>query len=298
MVCYHPIDAWRSKNLADYQTGKGRMVFKSDLGLPSTHVKLPCGQCIGCRLARARTWAIRCLHEAKFHEDNCFLTLTYNSDNLPANGSLRPKDMVDFFKRLRKNTGQKIRYFQCGEYGDDYARPHHHCIIFGYKPSDLVLFCDSRDNPLFYSASLEKTWGHGFVTVGDVSFDSCCYTARYIMKKVTGKHADSVYAGLLPEYVTMSRRPGIGRFFYDKYKDDLYNHDVCVVREGFKAKPPKYYDNLYDVDNPEHMKLLKNKRKLAAALKPELDYKRQEALDECQRLKLKQVPRKYEEGKL
>ena len=134
--------------------------------------------------------------------------------------------------------------------------------------------------------------------MGSLTFDSCCYTARYVLKKVNGKDAESHYAGRLPEYVTMSRRPGIGRLFYETYKDDLYNHDVCVVREGFKAKPPKYYDNLYDVDNPERMRLLKDKRKAAALLKPELDYKRQEALDECQRLKLKQVSRKYEEGKL
>lgn len=295
MTCYHPITAWRSKSLADWSTGKGRMVFKSDLGLPSTEVKLPCGQCIGCRLARARTWAIRCLHEAKFHDDTCFLTLTYNDENLPPDGSLRPRDFVLFMKRLRKRFGSGIRYFQCGEYGDEYARPHHHAIIFGFTPSDLVLF-SSGDNPLYTSDILESVWSHGFVTVGSLTFDSCCYTARYVLKKVTGKDAEAHYAGRLPEYVTMSRRPGIGRKFYEMYRDDLCNYDTCVVREGFKAKPPKYYDNLYDIDNPDHMKVLKEKRKAAALAKPELDYKRQEALDELQRLKLKRVPRKYEEG--
>lgn len=292
MPCYHPIDAWRSANPEDWANGPARMVFRPELGLPSTLVKLPCGQCIGCRLARARTWAIRCMHESTLHTENSFLTLTYNNENLPPNGSLRPSDIVKFFKRLRK-SGASIRYLQCGEYGELNLRPHHHAIIFGWCPSDLVLY-RAGDIPLYQSSFLAKLWPFGFVSVGSVTFDSCCYTARYITKKVTGAKAADHYGDRIPEYVTMSRRPGIGKAFYDKYFSDMYDHDTLVVRDKFVIKPPKYYDKLYDIDNPDKMRDIRLKRLEVAKASPEFDYQRQEVLDMCQRLKLARNPRKME----
>ncbi|WNK13842.1 MAG: replication initiator protein [Microvirus sp.] len=292
MPCYHPIDAWRSANPQDWSNGPARMVFRPELGLPSTHVKLPCGQCIGCRLARARTWAIRCMHESTLHAQNCFLTLTYNNENLPPHSSLRPDDIVKFFKRLRK-SGAIIRYLQCGEYGELNARPHHHCIIFGWAPPDCVLY-RAGDIPLYQSAFLSKLWPYGFVSVGSVTFDSCCYVARYVTKKVTGAKAAAYYGLRIPEYITMSRRPGIGKAFYDEYFTDMYSHDMLVVRDKFVVKPPRYYDKLYDIDNPDKMRDIRLKRLEAVKSLPELDYKRQEVLDMCQRLKLARNPRKME----
>ena len=84
--------------------------------------------------------------------------------------------------------------------------------------------------------------------------------------------------------------------YYDKYKKDLYNHDKCVVREGFIAKPPKYYDTLYDIDEPEKMQAIKKARKKAISKLPEKDYKRLATLEKSLALKMKTVPRKYEGG--
>lgn len=264
MPCYHPITAWKSAELDDVNslTGKVKMVFRQDAGLKSTEVKLKCGQCIGCRLDRAREWAIRCIHEASSHEKTCFLTLTYDDYNLPSNGSLRPRDMVLFLKRLRKAVyPQKVRFFQCGEYGDLNQRPHHHAILFGYDFPDKKPFAKKGDNQIFISKELQELWPFGHCTIGQLTFDSACYTARYILKKVTGKNSQDHYGERLPEYVTMSRKPGIGKDFYDSFKDDLYNYDHCVVRQGFIARPPRYYDRLFESHHSERFKKIKATRK-------------------------------------
>ena len=116
MPCYHPIPGYRAKSTNP--SGKRSIVFNLSEGFKNFAVSVPCGRCIGCRLERARQWSIRCIHEASLYEANCFVTLTYDDDNLPLDGSLRPRDMVLFLKRLRKRFGPGIRFFQCGEYGD------------------------------------------------------------------------------------------------------------------------------------------------------------------------------------
>jgi len=293
MPCYNPLKAWRSADPESLRSGKHALVFQSQLGLKSTEMTIPCGQCAGCRLERARQWAVRCMHESSLHDVSIFVTLTYDDEHLPPNGSLRPTDMQLFLKRLRKRYGT-LRFYQCGEYGDQLSRPHHHAIIFGLSLPDIQLYRQSGDFRLYVSPSLTDLWGHGFVVVADVSFDSVCYVTRYVMKKITGNVATEHYNGRLPEYTTMSRRPGIGRLYYDKYKSDLYNYDQCVVRDKFVCKPPKYYDKLYDIESPEHFKELKDLRKKAAAKQPEKSYKRLETLEKKLLLTQKQKKRMYE----
>jgi hypothetical protein len=79
------------------------------------------------------------------------------------------------------------------------------------------------------------------------------------MKKVTGMPAEEHYGNKLPEYNTMSRRPGIGRGYYDKYKNEIYPDDFVVSR-GHKMTPPKFYDNLLYQDNPEQYECIKGHR--------------------------------------
>jgi hypothetical protein len=298
MTCFNPLTAWKSRDPDDWHNGKSRMVFQKEIGLPGTETKLPCGQCAGCRLARSREWAIRCMHEAKLHENNCFVTLTYNDENLSlVNGlpTLCKRNFVLFMKKLRKKYGNGIRFFQCGEYGEKLCRPHHHAIIFGHDFRDRLLFSRQFGVDLFTSVDLQKLWGHGFCTIGTVTFDSACYTSRYIMAKQLGKTADEYYNGREPEYITMSRRPGIGRRFYDKFKDDMYSYDKCVVLNNFVLKPPKYYDSLYDIDNHERLKALKKQRKESAPnLCPTLDRQRLDTLEKHLHLKMNRFKRDYQ----
>ena len=200
---------------------------------------LPCGQCIACRLNKSRDWATRCVLEAKMHEQNCFITLTYSEENCPPDMSLQKRDFTNFIKRLRFNTGKKIRYYAAGEYGDLYSRPHYHACIFGWKPDDLVLYTVRNGVNLYLSETLLKAWQYqGYVTVGDVTFESAAYVARYVTKKITGDRAEEHYCGRQPEYTVMSRRPGIGAKFFERYSTDIYGKDFLVIRDQIKFLIP------------------------------------------------------------
>lgn len=269
MPCYFPLKGYRARSVNE--SGKRSIVFNRRDGFADLPVEVPCGQCIGCRLERSRQWAIRCMHEASLHEDNCFITLTYDDEHLPADGGLHVEHMQKFFKRLRKSLhGEKIRYFHCGEYGEQYKRPHYHACIFGYTFPDQEFFKTTNNIHIYTSPALRTLWPFGFSTVGSLTFESAAYTARYILKKVTGSDdlKQKAYERVCPdtgeifqvqpEYTTMSRRPGIGHGWYQKYKGDCYPSDFIVMR-GRKMQPPKYYDGLY-----EHIDDMKQKRRQRA----------------------------------
>jgi hypothetical protein len=147
-----------------------------------------------------------------------------------------------------------------GEYGEQHARPHYHACIFGYDFPDKKLWQrTSAGSMLYRSAELETLWPFGHSSIGDVTFESAAYVARYIMKKQTGKDAKShykrihpetgEYLDLTPEFNKMSLKPGIGCDFYKKYTSDIYPQDYVILR-GKKVKPPKYYDKQYKIDHP------------------------------------------------
>lgn len=258
MACYYPITAYKKPD--------GGIQFHANEKMLFAKIELPCGQCVGCRLQRSKNWAIRCVHEAKLHKQNCFITLTYNDSSCPA--SLIHKHFQDFAKRLRKT--QPFRYYMCGEYGDQNGRPHFHACLFGTDFPDKQLYkrLPSGSN-LYTSATLERIWGRGFVTIGDVTLESAGYVARYVMKKVTGDAADERYWSLdpytgeaqkiEPEYNKMSLKPGIGHGFYQRYQSDIYPNGV-MIHEGQKTKPPRYYEEKFKLDNPDEYANLVNRR--------------------------------------
>jgi len=237
-------------------------------------VEIPCGQCIGCRLERSRQWAIRCAHEAQLHDENSFITLTYSDGHLPDHRGLVLADFQKFLKRLRKSLDQKIRFYHCGEYGEIHGRPHYHAILFGCSFPDKKAWKTSNEETLYRSRSLEKLWPYGYSSIGNVSFRSAAYVARYILKKVTGNDAEAHYQWVdpdtgevhqrAPEYTTMSRRPGIGTGWFKKFADDVYPSDE-VIMEGKRMRPPKFYDGLYEIQSPAEHKKIKRQRKADAA---------------------------------
>lgn len=251
MPCFRPLEGWRSRTVS--KSGKRPIVFRKADGLVDRPVQVPCGQCIGCRLERSRQWAVRCVHEASLYTDNCFVTLTYDDEHLPGNLSVDVTHFQKFMKRLRKKQPQ-VRYFHCGEYGDKGGRPHYHACLFNYRPSDLKLWSVRDGIRLYTSDDLSRVWSHGYVVVGDVSFESAAYVARYVMKKITGVGAEKHYAGRSPEYVTMSRRPGIGAGWYAKFAGDVFPSDEVVLR-GIRMGVPKYYDKLFEEGHPAFVRL-------------------------------------------
>lgn len=268
MPCFYPLHGWRAKHTNP--SGKRGIVFDPNSGYRDLPVTLPCGRCQGCRLERSRQWAIRCVHEAQLHDENAFLTLTYNDEHLPPDGSLNHRHFQLFMKLLRKELHPlKIRYFMCGEYGAKLSRPHYHCILFGYNFNDRQLYSDTNGMHLYISPLLSRLWHYGFSTIGDVSFESCAYVARYIMKKVNGEDAFEHYMRaddygemfhVKPEYTCMSRRKGIGYKWLEKFKDDVYPGDH-VVLNGREFHPPKYYDKILEENDPQLHQKIKRERK-------------------------------------
>ncbi|WNK13973.1 MAG: replication initiator protein [Microvirus sp.] len=241
MPCYFPLHAYRGKS---NEVDKIKITFRRGNSWRGVKLDLPCGQCIGCRLERSRQWAVRCMHEASLYEDNSFLTLTYDDAHLPSNLSLVKSHFQDFVKRLRKSIAPKrVRYYHCGEYGDTLGRPHYHALLFNHDFEDKKFFSTRGGNTVYSSEELSRLWPKGFAVTGGVSFDSAAYVARYIMKKVTGDFAGRHYGDRLPEYTTMSRRPGIGAGWFSKYAADVFPLDRVVVR-GKETRPPRFYDRL------------------------------------------------------
>lgn len=279
MPCFHPLHGFRSRTPS--ANGKFGVVFNPKLGYVDMPLTVPCGQCVGCRLDRSRQWAIRCSHEAQLHESNCFITLTYSDEWLPYDWSLDVSVFQRFMKRLRNRFGSGIRFYHCGEYGDKYGRPHYHACIFGMDFPDKRLHKVERNGTRLYTSEiLSSIWAdpdtgltYGHAIIGDVTFESAAYVARYIMKKVNGDMAQRHYEFVdpvtgeifqrKPEYTTMSRRPGLGKGWYDKFKDDVYPRDF-IMHKGKKLLPPKFYDRQYEFSDPSEYSLIKSKRMINA----------------------------------
>lgn len=256
-------------------------------------------------MARAEQWAIRCTHEASMWEENSFITLTYDQKHMPWTGSLVKPHLQKFFKRLRaKHPQRTIRYFACGEYGEQLSRPHYHACIFNYAfTDDRYLWADTDGHHTFRSEELEKIWPFGFSTISDFDFKAAAYTARYVMKKITGPPAkdhylrrvtESLSFELEPEYVTMSLKPGIGKTWYDKFKADCYPKDF-VTHHGKRFRNPRYYDKLYEQEHPDELLAIKTARQEKANQHwDDNSPNRLRQKEECAYARLENLPRPYE----
>lgn len=258
---------------------------------------IPCGKCIGCRLEYSKDWATKGIFEAEQWKDNWFLTITYDNEHLPEaapaineetgeemepnpGGTLKPTDITNFMKRLRTHYERKynhtgIRFMACGEYGSGTGRAHYHAICFNLPIQQKNMsFHEYNENyeALWRCPELEEIWRKGMIVAAEVNWNTCAYVARYITKKI-GMPADKEHyknLGLEPEFFRMSRRPGIGRQYYEDHKEELYKTDQVLIKKYgggiLKAKPPKYYDRLYDIENPERMEEIKKERKKKAEI--------------------------------
>lgn len=252
-------------------------------------VLVPCGKCRGCTIQRSRDWANRLMLEKQlYHDDECwFLTLTYDEFHVPTvmnpvsgttEMTLRSDHCSWFMKRLREFSGiDGIRFYAAGEYGEHTKRPHMHICLFGL-PKELLDLEETGKSPkgfLYYKSPLiEKSWSvdgyplghHG---IAPMTWETCAYVARYCTKKIGGLK-DDVYSslGIEREFSRMSRRPGIGRVYYDRNAKEIFEEDKITIstpRGGRSFRPPRYYDKLYDLDSPEELEALKEKRKKSAS---------------------------------
>lgn len=302
MTCYHPIVAY-VYGMTDYGTKKLRFVslkediannqmYKDDFGNFHSDMErllLPCGRCIGCLIKRSRDWATRMMCELTYHQRACFITLTYNDESMynpdlqlvrhytDSNGeqqesyTLQKEHFQLFMKRLRKRfEPQKIRFFACGEYGGKTKRPHYHAILFGIDfHEDRYPYQKTKDGCYLYrSPTLEDVWKYGYSLIAEVNYQTCAYVSRYCTKKKYG--SQNMYYqtfNVEPEFNLMSRRPGIGKQWFEEHKDSIYENQeifLSTMKGGMKVRPPSYYDKLYDVENPEESERIKTARKKIA----------------------------------
>lgn len=302
MPCTSPIRGYRAPG--------GQIKFSRAGAWVDRPMTVRCGQCIDCKLKRTYDWALRCMHEASLYEQNCMITLTYNDESLPKDMGLELYAHQRFFKRFRKKFSEKkIRFFMCGEYGEKYLRPHYHYIIFGHDFDDKYHY-DTRNGVKYYrSPTLEKLWPSGFSSIGNVTFQSAAYVARYCMKKITGPMAEDAYwrcdedTGevwqVRPEFNAMSKGSrkgtgGIGKRWYDLYKKDLYPSDNIHV-DGRQVAVPRYYDRLLEQDDIELFTEVKNRRVIRAkALSANYNDERLAARNEVLKSRLNLLPRNLE----
>lgn len=271
MSCYCPLKGFRTPHGVVFSELRRNDILGS--------IELPCGQCIGCRMRRASDWSLRVMHEASLWPVNCFVTLTYGRDMLPAGGSLEHRDFQLFVKRVRKyHKNRVVRFYMCGEYGPLNQRPHYHACMFNVDfREDRTPSGRSASGQVFYtSALLERLWSHGIVSVQDLTPETASYCARYIMKKALGETAKTAYADITedgeilqrkPEYAAMSLKPGIGAGWFEKYQRDVFPHDF-VVADGVKRQVPKYYDKLLKrqrLEISDRIEFARQVRGLAAA---------------------------------
>ena len=202
-------------------------------------VPLPCGRCLPCRIAHSKEWAVRCVLESLYYEDNLFLTLTYDDAHLPADGLLQRVDVQRFIKRLRHHC--QFRYFGCGEYGSKNKRPHYHIILFGCSLPDLTpvgagLYKSKLIDSLWIDTKTKESLGFNYI--GFVSYASCNYVAGYATKKVFGDSSD--------EFLMASTDPGIGYRWCKEHLEKVLEYDSVFGPFGSQkvAKMPRYFEKM------------------------------------------------------
>ncbi len=243
--------------------------------------QVPCGKCLSCRLENARQTAIRCVHEASMFENNCFITLTYNNENL-GNNRLDYRHFQKFVKDLRYHLFSellekmypklsqehqrqlwrgipkerrdeiygtiKTSIFCTGEYGDKSKRCHWHALIFNWEPSDKAhKYTSARGDRVYSSEILDRLWGRGITEFGAVTFESAGYCARYATKKLMhGKDGH--------EFEPISRRSSkqaIGKSWITKYYKEVFHNGFIVLPDGTQSGIPRYYEKWLKKYQPE-----------------------------------------------
>ena len=314
MACY--------RQLFRYIGDDGGLKFRSirhlkDKGLNVEQFKqlnnadvITCGSCYGCKVRKTLDWSLRCMHELQMHDDiGCFLTLTYDDDNIPSDGGLVKAHLRAFHDSLRKKLKRKgiksYKYYQCGEYGEISNRPHYHMIIFGYKPHDIQPYFQKNGYQTWTSDVITKSWKKGMCVLGDVTRESCAYVAKYCQKKITGDMAQEHYARfdsetgetwqVLPEFQSVSNKPrGIGfEWFEQFYKSDVFPRDEIAFQGKLFPVPRYYYETLEEL-NPELFERVKDQRNDARLYK-DLNLEIEEAA-RVEKVRLAEVERKLLEN--
>jgi len=195
---------------------------------------VPCGKCHECLSRRRNDWSFRLTKEAGQSSTAAFVTLTYEEAPLSFNGhpTLHPPHLTLFWKKLRKYTNKKIKYYATGEYGTNFLRPHYHAILFN-APSNLL------KRPTLLS---EKIWQHGHVDVAPCNIRTINYVANYLMQ---GKHKpERCDDDRHPPFARMSKNIGENYLTPQTVRYHVENMANIITRQGGAIQQlPRYYKN-------------------------------------------------------
>lgn len=252
-------------------------------------VLVPCRNCIGCKLADAREWAIRCFHEATLHTtkwkdprnglvtevpNSSMVTLTYDNEHLPADGCLDKGALVNFHRRLDRHAGRPVRRFSIGEYGTTGGRPHYHALLMGLDLDDRYQVVLGDGQLVSKSHTLDKLWPFGNATIDDLNFNTVRYVSGYLAKEksgnpdfVDGPIAEKVdpttgtvvYQPVQPQFRLMSRQPGLASEWIKANYERVYPFDEITIH-GISFPPPGYYDRWLRREHPDLYAEVQTKR--------------------------------------
>ena len=308
MPCYHP--RIRIEDLKKWQTAQdGHRYHPATIEQPNDlpnrleqlkdnlqyrYQIIPCQNCIGCRLEYSRQWATRGYLESKLWEQNWFVTITYDDENLTTyeeittkdgftysdqgwNGTLVPEELTQFIKNVRQIMKRDynqdgIRFMAAGEYGSEGLRPHYHIIFFNLNLPQESFYDPhiKNGNTYWKNIIIDRAWGYkGIENISEATWNDIAYTARYITKKINGPTSEHEYysRGQEKEFFRVSRMPGIGEGYYKKHKEEIYRNDEVIIKNAagvVRMQPPEYFDRLYEAENPEGFKKIKENRKKRA----------------------------------
>lgn len=224
----------------------------------------PCGKCVSCLINKRKKWVLRMVIEAKAHQHNVFLTLTYK--DMPDGGNLVPTHLEKYWKRLRK-AGLKFRYFACGEYGGRFQRPHYHAILFGVSMKSEKLLSDC--------------WGLGYIYLKEAKLEMMEYVAGYVTKKLSTQfRGDRV-----KEFCRMSRKPALGtlglelvkhKFFLQSQEDVLsilaIDGRYFPLDKTMKRKMRELVFTDEEIEHIKHMNTLRLIRESRSLLREEFGH--------------------------
>lgn len=279
MSCFRPLHAFpydsNSSKFGQYRVYSHTINIAPSVDLKTgqllEQIDIPCGKCVGCRLDYSRQWATRMVMESMLYKHNYFITLTYSNEymdsmpekykNVDGAYTLYPNDLSAFIKRLRRKFEYEldhvgVRFYACGEYGSKTFRPHFHICLFNAPIPDCIQVGNNKiGQPLFDSNFVSSLWPCGHICIGELNWQTCAYTARYTMKKAGGQDAEYYRElNLNPEFVRMSRRPGIGFDYFCDHQDSFFDNDKIVLPATSKDKrnvqkiPTYFVKKMQDLD--------------------------------------------------
>lgn len=224
-------------------------------------INVPCNVCENCIRRRRMEWSFRMEEELRFSKCAWFVTLTYEKVSYDKYGNmiLVPDDLKNYFKRLRINEernlkylkkgfywkkvkgqksekvlvyptyenlynnllGEKMSYFACGEYGEQFGRPHYHAIIFNASRKFIV-----------------ESWGLGHVHCKKAVPESIAYCLKYLDKWKNKKQDWKK----VKEFNRSSE--GLGISYANRMKEfHRSNLDInyCINDRGIMIPMPRYF---------------------------------------------------------